>query len=189
MVLSFIGISCKSNSWDESHPLLSCVPLPMTAHAALIRVSNGNITLHELLNVLLTQSEIPLGSSVECTLRKEKVGICIVCALLSKVLRPVAESYPGIQPDSTEPPKVALHLWKYLFTILAFRNEFASLQQRSFRMLPQNWPQRHGCQILRSVKSELQCSDVRRYAGQRMTRSQSFVELTERVSRTVKMWP
>ena len=101
MVLSFIGISCKSNSWDESHPLLSCVPLPMTAHAALIRVSNGSIALHELLNVLLTQSEIPLGSSVECTLRKEKVELCIVCALLSKVLKAVAETYLGIQPDGT----------------------------------------------------------------------------------------
>ena len=189
MVLSFICISCKSNSWDETHPLLSCVPLPMMAHTALIRVGKGNFSFHELLDALLTHSEFPLGSSVECTLRKEKVALGDVCALLSKFLKAVVESCLGTQPGVTEPPEVALHVWKYLFTMLAFCNEIASLRQSSFRMLPQYWPQRHGFQIWRSIKIEFQCGDVRKYAGKRMTRSQSFLGLTGRVSRAVKMWP
>ena len=187
MVLSFICISCKSNSWDETHPLLSCVPLPMMAHAALIRVGSCNFTLRELLDALLTHTEFPLGSSVRCTLRKEKVTLGVVCALLSKFLKAMVESCLGIKPGVTEPPEVALHVWKYLFTMVAFCNQIASLRQSSFRILPQYWPQRHGSQILRSIKIEFQCGDVRKYVGKRMTRSQSFEGLTGRLSRAVRM--
>ena len=66
MVLSFICISCKSNSWDESHPLLSCGPLLMTAHTALIRVGKGNFSFHESLDALLMHSEflwVPLWNA------------------------------------------------------------------------------------------------------------------------------
>ena len=55
----------------------------MTAHTDLIRLGNSNFTLHEFLDALRTHSEFPLGSSVECTLRKDKVGLGVVCALLS----------------------------------------------------------------------------------------------------------
>ena len=40
LVLSFISISCKSDSWDETHSQLRYVPLPIRAHAALIRVAS-----------------------------------------------------------------------------------------------------------------------------------------------------
>ena len=55
----------------------------MTAHTDLIRIGNSNFTLHEFLDALRTHSEFPLGSSVECTLRKDKVALGVVCALLS----------------------------------------------------------------------------------------------------------
>ena len=82
----------------------------MTAHTALIRISNSNFTLHEFLDALRPHSKFPLGSSVECTLRKEKVALGVVCALLSKFLKAVVESCLGIQPGVTEPPEVALHV-------------------------------------------------------------------------------
>ena len=64
----------------------------MTAHAALIRVGHSEFSLPELLDAFLTHSEFPLGSSVECTLRNEKVVLGVVCALLSKFLKALAES-------------------------------------------------------------------------------------------------
>ena len=161
----------------------------MIAHAALIRIGSCNFTLHELLDALLTHSEFPLGSTVECTLRKEKVALGVVCALLSKFLKAVAESCLGIQPGVTEPPEVALHVWKHFFTRVAFCNHIASLRQSFLRMLPQYWPQRHGFQNLRSIKIEFQCGDVRKYAGKRMTQSQRSVRLTGRLSQAVKLWP
>ena len=87
----------------------------MIAHAALIRISSCNFTLHELLHALLTHSEFPLGSTVECTLRKEKDALGVVCALQSKFLKAVVGSCLEIQPGVTEPPEVALHVWKYFF--------------------------------------------------------------------------
>ena len=68
MVLSFICMSCKSNSWDETHPLLNCVPLPMMAHAALVQAGSCDFTLRELLDALLTHTKFPSGSSVFCRL-------------------------------------------------------------------------------------------------------------------------
>ena len=157
MVLSFICINCKSHSWDETHPLLRCVLHPIRAHPALIQVGHLEYSLHELLHAFLTHSEFPLCSSVECTLGNGKVALGVVCALLSKFLKALVESCLGIQPGVTEPPEVALHVWKYLFTMLAFCNQSASLRQGSFRMLPQYWPRRHGAQILRSINIEFQC--------------------------------
>ena len=49
-------------SWDETQSLLSCVPLPIVAHAALIRVGSCDFALRELLDALLTHSEFPLGT-------------------------------------------------------------------------------------------------------------------------------
>ena len=188
LVLSFICISCKSHSWDETHPLLRCVPLPIRAHAALIRVGHSEFSLKELLHAFLTHSAFPLGSSVECTLRNKKVVLGVVCALLSKFLKALVESCLGIQPGVTEPPEVALHVWKYLFTMLAFCNQIASLRQGSFRMLPQFWQRRHGEQILRSIKVEFQCGDVRKYAGKRKTQSQIASGLIGRRSRALQLY-
>ena len=55
----------------------------MTAHTDLIRIGNSNFALHEFLDALRTHSELPLGSSVKCTLRKDEVALDVVCALLS----------------------------------------------------------------------------------------------------------
>ncbi len=55
----------------------------MTAHTDLIRIGNSNFTLREFLDALRTHCEFPLASSVECTLRKNKVALGIVCAQLS----------------------------------------------------------------------------------------------------------
>ena len=81
MVLSFICISCKSNSWDETHPLLSCVPLPMTAHTALIRISNSNFTLHEFLDALrltLSFHWVPLWNA-RCEKRRLRLVLYALC--------------------------------------------------------------------------------------------------------------
>ena len=189
LVLSFICISCKSDSWDDTHPQLRYVPLPIRAHAALIRVGHSEFRLQELLDAFLTHFEFPLGSSVECTLRNEKVGLGVVCALLSKFLRALVEICLGIHSGVTEPQEVALHVWKYLFTMLAFCNQIASLRQGSFRMLPQYWPRRHGAQILRSIKIEFQCGDIRKYGGKRKTQSQIDSGLTGRLSRALQRYP
>ena len=188
LVLAFICISSKSDSWDDTHSQLRDVPLPIQPYAALILVGDEKYLLRELLEAFLTHSEFPLGSFVECTLRNEKVVLGVVCALLSKFLRALVENSLGIHPGVTEPPEVALHVWKYLFTMLAFCNQIASLRQGSFRMLPQYWPRRHGAQILRSIKIEFQCGDVRKYGGKRKTRSQIDLGLTGRLSRAVQLW-
>ena len=101
----------------------------------------------------------------------------VVCALLSKFLRVLVEKSLGIHPGVTEPSEVALPVWKYLFTMLAFCNQVASLREGSFRMLPQYWPRRHGEQILRSIKIEFQCGDIRKYAGKRKTHGQTHEQL------------
>ena len=181
-------ISCKSDSWDETHSQLRDVPLPIRAHAALIRVGQQEYSLQELLEAFLTHSEFPLGSSVECTLRNEKVVLGVVCALLSKFLRALVENSLGIHPGVTEPPEVALHVWKYLFTMLAFCNQIASLREGSFRMLPQYWQRSHGEQILRSIKIEFQCGDIRKYAGKRKTPAQMASGLQGRCSRAPQLY-
>ena len=73
--------------------------------------------------------------------------------------------------------------------MLTFCNEMASLRQSSFKMLPHNWPQRHGFQVRRSIKIEFQCSDVRKYADKRQLNLKSFVELTGHVSRAIRCGP
>ena len=81
MVLSFICISSKSNSWDETHPLLGCVPLPMTAHTALIRISNSNFTLHEFLDALrltLSFHWVPLWNA-RCEKRRLRLVLYALC--------------------------------------------------------------------------------------------------------------
>ena len=108
LVLPFICISRKSDSWDDTHSQLRDVPLTIRAHAALMRVGKQDYLLQELLEAFLTHSEFLLGSFVECTLRNEKVVLGVVCALLSKFLRALVENCLGIHPGVTEPPEVAL---------------------------------------------------------------------------------
>ena len=57
IVLSFTCTSCKCSSWDDTHPLLKCEPLPTMAHAALIRVESCGYTLCEWVDALLTHSD------------------------------------------------------------------------------------------------------------------------------------
>ena len=64
LVLAFICISSKSDSWDDTHSQLRDVPLPIQPYAALILVGDQNYLLQELLEVFLTHSEFPLGSQV-----------------------------------------------------------------------------------------------------------------------------
>ena len=72
IVLSFISISRKRNSWDETHENLGCVPLPLRAHAACIKIGWQHYFLAEQLDALLSHMRFPLGSSVKCTLRNSK---------------------------------------------------------------------------------------------------------------------
>ena len=177
LVLSFISISRKCDSWDETHANLGCVPLPLRAHAAFIKVGSNCYFLAELLDALLSHVKFPLGSSVKCTLRKQQVTLGVVCALLCNFLKALVENALGIFPDVTESQEVELHVWKYLFSMLAFCNEVASLREGSFRILPQYWPLSHGQQILRSIKIEFQCGDLRKYAGKRKTHGQIHGQL------------
>ena len=177
VVLAFISIGRRCDSWDETHENLGCVPLPLHAHAIYITVGWNDYTLQELVEALLSHMKFPLGSSVECTLRKQQVPLGVICALLSKFLKAMVERALGVFPNITEPQEVDLHVWKYLFSMLAFCNEIASLQNSSFRILPQYWPLSHGYQILRSIKLELQCGDLRKYAGKRKTHGQIHGQL------------
>ena len=188
LVLAFICISSKSDSWDDTHSQLRDVPLPIQPYAALIRVGDKDYLLQELLAAFLTHSEFPLGSQVECTLRTEKAVLGDVCALLSKFLRALVEKSLGIHPGVTEPPEVSPHVWKYLFTMLAFCNQIASLREGSFRMLPQYWQRSHGEQILRSIKIEFQCGDIRKYAGKRKTPAQMASGLQGRRARALRLY-
>ena len=72
---------------------------------------------------------VPLGFSVTDTLSKKQITLGAVCALLSNVLRTQVKNALGIFPDVTEPQEVDLHVWKYLFSMLAFCNEDASLRE------------------------------------------------------------
>ena len=56
------GATLELHSWDETQSLLSCLPLPIMADAALIRVGSYDCALRELLDALLTHSEFPLGT-------------------------------------------------------------------------------------------------------------------------------
>ena len=113
-------------SWDETHEHLGCVPLPLLAHAQTIKVG-WNHSLEELVKALLSHIKFPLGSSAKCTLRKQQVPLGIICALLSKFLQAMVEHAFGIFLDVTEPQVVDHHVWKYLFCMLAFCNEIASV--------------------------------------------------------------
>ena len=84
----------------------------------------------------MTPTDFPLGNHVECTLRTEKAVLGDVCALVSKFLRKMVENILEIHPDAMEPLEVSRHLWKYVFTMLAFCNQIAYLRKGSFRMLP-----------------------------------------------------
>ena len=121
--------------------------------------------------------KFPLGSSVKCTLRKQQVTLGVVCALLCNFLKALVENALGIFPDVTESQEVELHVWKYLFSMLAFCNEVAYLREGSFRILPQYWPLSHGQQLWRSIKIEFQGGDLRKYAGKRKTQGQRDAQL------------
>ena len=56
LVLAFICISSKSDSWDDTHSQLRDVPLPIQPYAALIRVGDNDFLLQELLAAFCTQS-------------------------------------------------------------------------------------------------------------------------------------
>ncbi len=142
-----------------------------------ITVGWNDYTLQELVDALLSHMKFPLDSSVKCTLRKQQVPIGVICALLSMFLKEMVERALGVFPNITVPQEVAIHVWKYLSSMLAFCNEVASLQKHSFRILPQYWPLSHGYQILRSIKLEFQCGDLRKYAGKRKTHGQIHGQL------------
>ena len=120
---------------------------------------------------------VPLGFSVTDTLSKKQITLGAVCALLSNVLGTQVKNALGIFPDVTEPQEVDLHVWKYLFSMLAFCNEDASLREGFFQILPQYWLLSHGKQILLSMKSEFQCGDFCKYAGKRKTYRQTHCNL------------
>ena len=134
-----------------------------------ITVGWNDYTLQELVDALLSHMKFPLDSSVKCTLRKQQVPLGVICALLSKFVKAEVERALRVFPDITEPQDVDLHVWKYLFSMLALCSERPSLLNGSFRILPQYWPLSQGYQILRSIKLELQCGDLRKYAGKRRT--------------------
>ena len=176
LVLAFISIGRKANAWDESLANLGCVPLPLLAHAGCITVGRNNYLLQELVDALQSDMKFPLGTSVKCTLRDQQVALGDICALLSIFLTKFVESALGVFPDITEPQYVDIHVWRYLFAMLAYCNEIASLENSFFRILPQYWPLSHGYQILRSIKLEFQCGDLRKYAGKRKTRGQFHLQ-------------
>ena len=129
------------------------------------------------MDALLSHMKFPLDSSVKCTLRKQQVPLGVICALLSKFVKAEVERALRVFPDITEPQDVDLHVRKYLFSMLALCSEIPSLQNGSFRILPQYWPLSQGYQILRSIKLELQYGDLRKYAGKRKTQGQRDDEL------------
>ena len=177
LVLAFISIGRKANAWDESLANLGCVPLPLLAHAGCITVGRNNYLLQELVDALQSDMKFPLGTSVKCTLRDQQVALGDICALLSIFLTKFVERALGVLPDITEPQYVDIHVWRYLFAMLAYCNEIASLENSFFRILPQYWPLSHGYQILRSIKLEFQCGDLRKYAGKRKTHGQIHGQL------------
>ena len=149
--------------WEACVSLaLGCVPLPLRAHAACIKIGWQHYFLAEQLDALLSHVRFPLGSSVKCTLRKQQDSLGVVSALLSNLLNPIVEKALGIFPDVTEPQEVDVDMWKYLFCMLTFCNEVASVRNSSFRILPQYWRWRHGQQILRSIKIKFRCGDLRK---------------------------
>ena len=177
VVLAFISIGRRCDAWDESHANVGCVPLPLLAHTGYITVGWNNYSLQELVNALQSHMKFPLGTSVKCTLRDQQVALGDICALLSIFLTKFVESALGVFPDITEPQYVDIHVWRYLFAMLAYCNEIASLENSFFRILPQYWPLSHGYQILRSIKLEFQCGDLRKYAGKRKTHGQIHGQL------------
>ena len=97
-------------------------------HTLKLLRSDGIIfSSEELVKALLSHIKFPLGSSAKCTLRKQQVPLGIICALLSKFLKAMVEHALGIFLDVTEPQEVDHHVWKYLFCMLAFCNEIASV--------------------------------------------------------------
>ena len=167
LVLVFICIGSKSQYWDSTILQLTDVPLQLQPYAASITVGNNSYSLQELFEAFLTATHFPLGYHVECRLRKDKAVLGDACALVSTFLRKMVESILESHPGVTEPQEVSPHLWKYVFTMLEFCYQIASLHSGSCRMLPQYWASRHGEKILRSITIEFQCGDQRKYTNKR----------------------
>ena len=81
-----------------------------------------------------------------------------------------------IIPDVTEPQQVELHVWSICFPCWHFsmRCIFARKLLQHFALV---LALSHGKQILRSIKIEFQCGDLRKYAGKRKTHGQIHGQL------------
>ena len=58
---------------------------------------------------------------------------------------------------------------RFVFQIIAFMNEEFRLKESRAAILRQPWPLSRGTNLLRTVKLEMLCGDLRKYGGKRKT--------------------
>ena len=107
LVLSFISIGRRCDSWDETHANLGCVPLPLRAHAASITDVWNHYFLAALVDALLSHIKFPLGSSVmdaQETASSARSYMCFAVQICESNGRECSRNIPGCHRTSGSRP-------------------------------------------------------------------------------------
>ena len=125
--------------------------------------------------------EVPLGSSVKCTLRKQQATLGVVCALLCNFFESTGGECFRIIPDVTEPQQVELHVWSICFPCWHFsmRLHFCEKALAAFCLSigVESWQT-----YLAFHQSWISMRDLHKYAGKRKTHGKSMGSCTAAVA-------
>ena len=100
----------------------------------------------------------------------EDIPIGSFMGLISGSLRNMVLEILG--GETSVPLPVQPHYVLFIFAFIGVANAQAKWRQGNFRILPQFWSLSHGKGILRSIKVENLCGDVRKHPHHKLTRNQ-----------------
>ena len=88
----------------------------------------------------------------------------------------------SLDDSTSEPPPVEPHYVLLIFAFIGVANAQAQWWQGRFRILPQFWPLSHGNGILKSIKREPLCGDVRKHPRYTFRIGCCYTTLISRIS-------
>ena len=108
---------------------------------------------------------------------KEEVLLGTVMGMVSSALRVMVTEMLGL--PATEPQEPPLHHVVFVFSLIGLANQHSASQEGRFRILPLYWPLSHGKGLLKGIKIEALCGDVRKYSEHKRSRAQQSSGILE----------
>ena len=152
---------CRSQ-WPYSVKALRTVPGQIVRHSPSYLGKKRNLELYSVLNAISMcppsskTIEVPTAHDVEKVKKHEYRGM--VSNILTVISKSILSSH-----NSWSPPPIQ-NLW-FVFNMAVFMNQYFMHRCQDARVVPVYWKNVGHSHILKALKVEMHCGDIRKYHG------------------------